>query len=102
MNERRSIFTFTVSYNTPIDKLKQIAVITREIIEKQQHTRFDRAHFKEYSPSALVFEIVYYIDNPDYNLYMDIQQEINLEIFDRFNKEGIEFGLPTTTVQLKK
>jgi small-conductance mechanosensitive channel len=60
--------------------------------------RFDRVHFKEYGESSLNFEVVYFVKNPDYNLYMDIQQAINLEIFRRFLSEGIEFAYPTRTM----
>jgi small-conductance mechanosensitive channel len=63
--------------------------------------RFDRAHFKSYDDSALTFEIVYYVLDPDYNRYMDTQQRINLEIYRRFEREGIEFAYPTRTVYLR-
>jgi small-conductance mechanosensitive channel len=36
--------------------------------------------------------------DPDYNLYMDIQQKINFEIKESFEKEGIEFAYPTRTI----
>jgi small-conductance mechanosensitive channel len=29
---------------------------------------------------------------------MDIQERINLAIYDRFNEEGIEFAFPTQTI----
>ena len=77
-------------------------MIDQADFDKQRHARFDRAHFKEYSPLSLIFEVVYYIDESDFKLYMDIQQEINLEIFRRFEAERIDFGFPTTTVQLQK
>jgi small-conductance mechanosensitive channel len=38
----------------------------------------------------------------DYNLFMDIQQATNLEIFRRFAEEGIEFAYPTQTVFVAK
>ena len=38
---------------------------------------------------------------PDYNLYMDIQQAINLHIHARFEAEGIEFAYPTRTLWVK-
>jgi small-conductance mechanosensitive channel len=34
----------------------------------------------------------------DYTLYMDIQQAINLDIHERFEREGIEFAYPTQTL----
>ena len=34
--------------------------------------------------------------DPAYNVYMDIQQAINLQIHEEFEKLGIEFAYPTT------
>lgn len=72
----------------------------REIIQAQKQVRFDRVHFSQYSDSALNFEAVYWVNNPDYHLYMDIQQAVNLAIFKKFEEEGIEFAYPTRTVLL--
>lgn len=98
MLERRAVFTIGVVYQTPPEKLRKIPPMIREIIESQEKTRFDRAHFKEFGNFSLNFEIVYYILAPDYNIYMDIQQAINLTIYERFEEEGIEFAYPTQTL----
>lgn len=102
MFNRRITFSLGVVYQTSFDKLKAIPQIIKEIVEHQENTRFDRAHFKEYGDFSLNFEIVYYVLSPDFNLYMDIQQKINLEIFHRFEEEGIEFAYPTQTLLLQK
>jgi small-conductance mechanosensitive channel len=60
--------------------------------------RFDRAHFKEFSDSGLKFEAVYHVLDPDYNLYMDRQQAINLGILDAFREENISFSVPGRTL----
>jgi small-conductance mechanosensitive channel len=98
MNERRILFSFGVIYQTSHEQLKQIPGMVRDIIQSQDKTRFDRAHFKEYGDSSLNFEVVYYVLSPDYNLYMDIQHAINLALFQKFEKEGIEFAYPTRTL----
>ena len=100
MYERRVVFSIGVVYQTAHEKLKKIPEIIKNIIEKQEQTRFDRAHFKEYGAYALNFEIVYWIENPDYNIYMDIQQKINLEIFHQFESEDIEFAYPSQSIYL--
>lgn len=100
MQERRVVFTLGVVYHTPYEKLRAIPGILREIVEAQAHTRFDRAHFARYGDFSLLFEVVYYVTSPDYNLFMDVQQAINLEIFRRFGAEGIEFAFPTRTLHL--
>ena len=102
MFERRVPFNLGVTYQTPRDKLVLVPQIIKEAIEKQEHTRFDRSHFKEYGDFALIFESVYFIKGPDYNLYMDIQQAINLHIHERFEQEGIEFAYPTQTLYINK
>jgi small-conductance mechanosensitive channel len=77
-----------------------IPSIVHDIIEAQPLTRFDRAHFKEYGDSALIYEVVYYLNSSDYNIYMDTQQAINLELFRRFKEADIAFAYPTHTVYL--
>ncbi len=98
MSERRVVFTLGVTYQTPYEKLSRLSPLLREIIESQAGVRFDRAHFKEYGDFALIYEVVYYVLSPDYNIYMDIQQAINLEIYRRFEQEGVDFAYPTQTL----
>lgn len=100
MNERRVLFRFGVLYQTPAEKLERIPQIVREIIEREPHTRFDRAHLQGFGESSLDFEVVYHVLDRDYNLYMDIQQAINLELIRRLAAEAVEFAYPTRTVHL--
>jgi len=102
MYERRVVFGFGVTYQTPLAKLEAIPPKVKEIVTAQQKTRFDRAHFKEYGDSSLNFEVVYFVQDPDYNLYMDIQQAINLAIFRYFEQDRIEFAYPTRTLYLQR
>jgi small-conductance mechanosensitive channel len=95
MYERRILFGFGVTYQTPRDQLKAIPGMVRQIIEAIEQTRFDRAHFKEYGAYALNFEVVYFVRSPDHALYMDIQQQINLALHEAFEREQIEFAFPT-------
>jgi small-conductance mechanosensitive channel len=101
MRERRVVFSVGVEYSTPYDKVKRIPQMIREIIQSMEGTRFDRSHFSTYADSSLNFETVYYVLDPDYNRYMDVQQAINLGIFEAFQKEGIVFAFPTRTVYLQ-
>lgn len=99
MYERRVVFPLGVTYQTPRSKLELIPQILREAVEAQgEQVRFDRSHFKAYGDFSLNFETVYYVLAADYNLYMDIQQAINLTIHKRFEEESIEFAYPTQTL----
>lgn len=98
MFERRVVFNIGVTYQTPREKLKLIPQIIKKAIETKDKTRFDRCHFMKYGDYALMFETVFYVKSPDYNMYMDIQQAIYFEIHERFEQEHIEFAYPTQTL----
>lgn len=102
MDRRRVVFSFGVVYQTTPQKLKEIPLLVKQIIESQKDTLFDRAHFSTFGDFSLNFEIVYYVLSADYNIYMDRQQAINLEIFEQFRNRGIEFAYPTQTVVFDK
>jgi small-conductance mechanosensitive channel len=92
--ERRVVFSVGVTYETPHAKLARIPTNIREIIEAQEHARFERAHFAKLAESALIFEVVYYVLSSDETLFMDIQHAINLALYVRFQKDGVEFATP--------
>ncbi len=95
MERRTVVFSIGVIYETPAEKLAAIPAMIKKIIEAQPKVDFGRAHFKAFGDFSLNFEILYYVDDPDYDLYMDTQQAINLGLFRRFAEEGIEFAYPT-------
>jgi small-conductance mechanosensitive channel len=100
--ERRVVFRLSVVYQTPRDLLERIPGMLREAVEAVPRTRFDRAHFVEYGDFALVFEIVYYVLSPDYDIYMDSQQAINLGIHRRFEEAGVSFAYPTQELIVRR
>jgi small-conductance mechanosensitive channel len=102
MERRRTLFLIGVTYQTPTNKIKKIPGLIQEIIEAQELATFDRSHFKGYGDFSLNFEIAYYVESPDYKTYMDVQQAVNLAIFERFHQEEIEFAYPTQTLFLQK
>lgn len=98
LQERRNVLTLDVTYDTPTDVVARIPGMLKEIVESQELVRFDRSHFSAYGESALRFETVYYVLNPEYNKHMDIQQAIFLAVLERFRSEGIDFAFPTRTI----
>jgi small-conductance mechanosensitive channel len=98
LRERRILFGFGVTYQTPYALMRQIPLCVRKIVSEIESARFDRCHFKALGDSALEFEVVYFVLDADYNRYMDIQQTINLELMRQFEDMGIEFAYPTQTL----
>jgi small-conductance mechanosensitive channel len=102
MRKRRVSFELGVEYSTPVKKLKKIPKIVEGIIKGIDLLEFDRAHFKNFGDFSLNFEVVYYLKSKDYNVYMDKQQEINLKIKEKFDKERIKIAFPTQQIFLKR
>jgi small-conductance mechanosensitive channel len=101
MQERRIQFEFGIAYETPVEEIERIPQTVKEIIAGHADiARFDRAHFKSYGESALNFEVVYNVLDPDFNKYMDLQQAINLALMRDFRNRGISFAYPTRTVHV--
>lgn len=101
MRERRILFSIGVTYGTSKSLVEEIPGLVQAAIERAEHTRFDRCHFKEFGDSALLFEAVYYMQVPDYAVFMDVQQAINLELYEVFGAKGIEFAFPSQTIYLE-
>ena len=100
--ERRVVFAVGVTYQTPHAKLARIPTIIREIVGQQANARFERAHFAKFAESSLIFEVVYYVLTSDETTYMDIQQAINLGLYARFPREGIEFAAPAHALEVRE
>lgn len=102
MATRRVVFGFGLTYDTPPEKLKEVPVLVKKIVEGAGDLRFDRAHFKGFGDSALTFEVVYILNTSDYNIYMDTQQSINLQLMTEFQAREIAFAFPTVTLDFGK
>ena len=100
MTERRVVFEIGVVFGTSATQLLQINDIIRNAVESQEQVRLDRTHFKKIGASSLDFEVVYYVLDPDYGCFMDIQQAINLHLIESLAKEGIDFAFPTQTLHI--
>ncbi|MCB0487815.1 MAG: mechanosensitive ion channel family protein [Cyclobacteriaceae bacterium] len=102
MEKRRIVFTLGVTYQTTPEQLREIPEIVKKIITDQTDAEIDRCHFATFGDFSLNFETVYFVTEPDYVKYMDIQQAINLRIYEEFAARNIEFAYPTQTLFLEK
>ncbi|MCF8266825.1 MAG: mechanosensitive ion channel family protein [Ignavibacteriales bacterium] len=102
MVKRRSLFSLGVTYQTTSEQLRKIPELIKTIIENEPNTEFERVHFRTYGDFALIFEVSYFVSPPDFIPFLEIQQRINLQIFESFKKENIEFAYPTQTLFMNK
>ncbi|MGM0432736.1 MAG: mechanosensitive ion channel family protein [Spirochaetota bacterium] len=103
MKRRRIAFKIGVTYETKQEHVEEIPSIIRSVIESVESAEgviCDRSHFQSFGNFSLDFETVYYVPTPDYNVYMDVQQEINRKLFRIFNEKQIDFAYPTQMIHM--
>lgn len=99
--ERRVQFTLTFPLGTPPAAMVRVPELVRDVITAQPQVRLDRSHFSAITDQALAVETVYFVTSADYNLYMDIQQRINLALLEQLATAGIELAVPTRAVVVR-
>lgn len=104
MKKRGTIFNFSVSYDTPVEKLERIDQIITSIFNdlNKKDVELSRVHFKALGESALIFEVSYQILSKEFDVYMNLQEKINLAMIRSFAKEKISFAYPTQTIKVQK
>lgn len=99
MHERRIPFVLSLPLDTTCEKLQTAVSMITSIVTSKSNVRFDRCHFMKIGMSVDI-ETVFYVLSDDYNIYMDIQQDILFDIKRSFEAEGISFAYPTQTLQI--
>lgn len=102
MKRRRINFKFGVTYRTSVEQLRKIREIIKDTIADIKKAEIDRVHFHEFGEHSLIYEVIYYVNSPDYAVYMDIQQEINLVLKTKLSEIGVEFAFPTRTLYINQ
>lgn len=102
MQRRRVVLTTTVVYQTPLEKLKLIPGMIKQAAAAIEKVTVDRCNLSNLGNFSIDFETVYYVESPDYNLHMTIQERVLQTVIERFAKEGIEFAYPTQTLYVQK
>jgi len=102
LNRRRESFEIGVEYGLTQAILKKIPGIVRRVITSVDDVKFGRCHFSRFGESSLLFEIVYFVESDDYEVFMNRKQQINLGIYTQFGKADISFAYPTRTVYVEK
>src|SRR5690606_8692854 len=90
MADRRAVNEFRIPFTAPAEAIADVAGILREAIEAQPTVRFDRSHLKGFGESGFVFEVVYIVTSPAYDVFMDAQQAIHLRVLAALDARGLE------------
>ncbi|MDR0455020.1 MAG: mechanosensitive ion channel family protein [Deferribacteraceae bacterium] len=102
MDKRRVLARIGIRYDTPAEVVKEIPDLIKNVVQSVDGTDFERAHLSEFGDSGLIYEIVYFVLNKDYNVYMDRLQIVNFRIIDEFARLGVDFAFPSQSIYIEK
>lgn len=99
----RNLFKLGITYDTPVEKVKEAKAILESVFENHEGMEADfppRVYFNEFDSHSLNFLVIVWYHPPLYWDYMAFVERTNLEILERFNAAGIDFAFPTQTLHL--
>lgn len=101
MHERRIAFLLSLPLTTRGEGMRKAVSLITSIISSKERVRFERCHFMSINKISLDIETVYWVLSDDYNIYMDIQQEILFDIQRAFELEELSFARPVQNVSVE-
>jgi len=103
----RRISNITITYDCGYTKAKRAVEIIKDVLAGVPQLNTDpenppRVYFSDFNDWSLNIYMSYWVRPPDYWLYHQVNEQVNLEIMRQFEAEQIEFAFPTQTLYVKK
>lgn len=89
-------------YETSPDQIRYLLVELRKIFYAHPRVNDDpaRVRFLGFGASSLDIEIFAYVHANDYNEFLEVQEDLNLRVFDVVNVSGSGFAFPSQTIYM--
>lgn len=102
IKERPVIMTVGVAYDTPVEVLKKMPELLRDVVNSFPHCTYDRACLLEFGASSLNFQLIYLVSQEKGGIrdFMITRSMVNIAILEMFKDQGISIPFPTETVML--
>lgn len=103
----RRTSNITITYDAGHAKAKKAVEIIKDILADVPEVNAEpqkppRVFFSDFNDWSLNIYMSYWVKPPDYWVYHEVNERVNIEIMKRFEAEKIEFAFPSQTLYLKK
>ncbi len=103
----RRTSNITITYDSGHSKAKQAVKLIKEVLEKVPEINSNpehppRVYFSDFNDWSLNIYMSYWVKPPNYWVYHEVNERVNLEIMKRFEAAKIEFAFPSQTLYVKK
>lgn len=100
MRERRVVQKFRFHFQTSVEHLQHLPQWIQEILTKKEKVRFDYCCLTEIGEYAYVYEVVFWMLDPDNTLYLKTQESFYHDLIVKINQEEVFLAVPTHAVIL--
>ena len=100
---RRAKFMIGLTYDSSVDQIKSIVADIQKMIDEHPKTNQDgRVRFQEFGGSSLDIMVMYFVDSPNWDDFINTKEDINYQIMEIVKKHNCDFAFPSTTVYLQR
>lgn len=101
--KRRIDEVFTLTYDTPAEKLERAIKIVENILKENENIHNDYVVFIDtLADSSINVKCIAYTKTGSYNEWKIIQSGFILEVIKQFRAEGLDFAFPSTSLYIEK
>ena len=103
-NKRLYRFTLGVTYDTSRPQLEQLMTDLTAMLKASPYTYEDSVLVKlnGFGASSIDLLVSAYLRTADMTRFLQMQNDLNLDLMDVMQKNGVDFAFPSTTVYLEK
>ena len=103
----RRTSNITITYDSGHTRAKRAVEIIKEILVDVPEINTDpnkppRVYFSDFNEWSLNIYMSYWVKPPDFWIFQEVNERVNLEIMKRFEAERIAFAFPSQTLYVKK
>ena len=101
----RRLTNIAIPNNTPLERIEKAVKVIEGILHN--HEGMDpelppRVYFNEFNRDSLNIMILYWYHPADYWAFLDLNQRVNRQILQEFEREGIKLALPSSATFLSQ
>ena len=96
--------TLRLRYDTTPEQLTHILDSIRKLFSSHERILQDshRVRFKEIADDALLIEVYAYLDTTAWSVYLELAEELNMQILEIVAQAGTTLSLPARTLHIER
>lgn len=105
ITRRRYKASLTLELDTPLEKVELARYKIEEMVKSYEEVDNESVivKFDKISPNGIDIDVIGYIENPDYNNYLNVKEEMNYNILRILSDEKVKLAVTTSqAIYLKK